>query len=504
MLLSHIAVNDVDSKACYGGGYMRFAEGANDLVAQSECVLELSANDKLTVVARQEGTQTLNTVSLVGAGSWFQVQNIESPEVIILREDTNTSSLTTANVTVNWTVEENSFPVDTFTHSTISNPQNIAVDKAGLYKISYSVGVNTTNARSGTAANLIINNGSGFVDSEYGWGFAYLRNSQATQESAITGSAILNLAADAIVTLDLSDVGAAGGETGRIGAADKMQLEIEYLGSNSNLGVLRIHDSANGPDIDPGPTDQLWDTQDQVDPQSFTHTADTSDITVTRAGLYYLSYGVYTTQTFNNNIRFNYATTVLVDSGSGFVEENACRAAAFLRGASTANSVPDAVASVGCYLELTADDIFKIHITKTSNAGDSTTTSVADQVYLTMQNMDYFPPDPISVTDEPLISDSVDLLRAFVISHTDVVLPVDVASIGSFLSETDAPLISDSVDLVQDLVEPFSDTSSISDSIIAAGNFNISVIDAPLISDTVLPLYYLDLLQLFYVVLQVT
>ena len=484
ILYSHLAVNDVDSKACHGGGYMRFSNGANDVVTQSECVLELSANDKLTVVARKEGTNTANTVSLVGAGSWFQVQKIESPEVIILREDANTSSLTTGNVTINWTVQENSFPTDTFTHSTTANPQNIVVDKAGLYKVSYSVGVNGTAGRSGTVANLIINNGSGFADSPYGWGFAYIRGSQSTQESAITGSGIVNLAADAIVTLDLSDVGATGGETARIGAADKMQIEMEYLGENSNLGVLRIHDSANGPDIDPGPTDQLWDTQDQVDPQSFTHTSDTSDVAVIRDGLYYLSYGVYASQTFNDNDRFNYATAVMVDSGSGFAEEQACRSAAFLRGASTANSVPDAVASVGCYLELSKDDVFKIRITETSTAADSTTNSIGDQVYLTMQNMDYFPPSPISVIDEPNISDSVDLLNKFTITHTDVVLPIDFAGVGSFLSEIDAPAISDSVLIVQDLTQIISDVSSISDSIVPAGHFTFTPIDTPAITDS--------------------
>ena len=54
--------------------------------------------------------------------------------------------------------------------------------------------------------------------------------------------------------------------------------------------------TANGPDIDPGPTDQLWDTQDQVDGSSFTHTTDTSDISVKRDGLYYLAYGIFNTQ----------------------------------------------------------------------------------------------------------------------------------------------------------------------------------------------------------------
>jgi len=78
-----------------------------------------------------------------------------------------------------------------------------------------------------------------------------------------------------------------------------------------------------------------WDSSDEVGSLfTFTGTpsSPTEEITVNAAGVYHIAYGIDSEHTINEDERFAQKTRIQVDSGSGYVDANACYANSFARG----------------------------------------------------------------------------------------------------------------------------------------------------------------------------
>ena len=135
--------------------------------------------------------------------NWFNIQKVNNGVIILHDGDdggVNISTTTTGTDIVFDTVDEvlvNS-TVFTFDGSGAGSPE-IEVERTGFYRLTYGIGLDNqanTFQRSAAFGKIQINNGSGFVDSPFGWSYANNRGTNAIFESAISASTILELNAN--------------------------------------------------------------------------------------------------------------------------------------------------------------------------------------------------------------------------------------------------------------------------------------------------------------------
>ncbi|EGP94726.1 Putative copper-binding protein, plastocyanin/azurin family protein [Nitrosarchaeum koreense MY1] len=191
--ISHVNVNGGNSGSCYDSGYARGADSSFDVALKAECLLDLSQGDTVSIAARRESTVTGMNPQLNAASSWFQIQQITNPNVIILHEATGGDTLSTEGGTLDLTWDTEDRKDTPFEHQSGSSDVKVLFD--GLYRVSYSVKHSASGSiRTGTGGAIQIQpEGGSFTNATSGWSSAYLRMASGIDEAALAASTILNL-----------------------------------------------------------------------------------------------------------------------------------------------------------------------------------------------------------------------------------------------------------------------------------------------------------------------
>lgn len=376
--LSHLAVDGSDSGACYASGYNRGTGSSQDLVAASECLVNLSAGQNLSILARRVSSDGTQGPALDPDRSWFHVQRVDTPNVLILREATGGDAYDTANITLTWDAIERNDSAFSYTLGS----DGIGVTQDGLYRVSYAIGLNhNTNDRAAAFGHVQINRSGAYENTPYGWSHTNQRGGTNAREAALTASTILNLSSgDAIrlrigraSELDPGDLTTVGG---------RISLDVEYLGPLGTADVLLVSDNTGLDDVNNAPFNVTFDNI-TIEGADFAYTPSTESFTVNRTGLYHLSYGVYTNRS-SGTTRMEYLTTVLVNGAAA----DACWGAAYNRGDQSPYNSTEGGAESSCYLSLQDGDAVTLNVQKSSTGGNALPTTPR-RIWLSVQSMDY-------------------------------------------------------------------------------------------------------------------
>ncbi|RDJ37886.1 MAG: hypothetical protein DWQ19_05535, partial [Crenarchaeota archaeon] len=378
-ILSHLLVNGADSKACYGSGYNRGGgSSALDSVAKGSCLIELDADSYVSLVARRVSNSATTGAALTGAQSWIHLQKIDNPNVIILREDSNGAAFSSGNQTVSWTVQNRTD--SSFTHS-LGTPSVVTVQNAGYYKVTYGVGVTqTTNNRASTFGQIQTNSSGVWASIPYGWSHINQRGNTDTRDAAVGASTILYLdSQDALrVNIGVGNTGAVN----RNSVADRMHLDLEYLGTTAPGKILQIRDVNGGDDLGAGTFTQKWDTIDTLG-SDYSFTADGTDVTIHKAGLYNIAYGIYTSG-HTGSTRFEWTTSLYVNG----TQQNVCYGGGYNRGDQGTYDSMEGGAESSCFIELPANVNLSIRNIETSTASSDSVSTTANRIWWVIHSMD--------------------------------------------------------------------------------------------------------------------
>jgi hypothetical protein len=380
---SYLAVDGANSGACWASGYTRGSNSSLDSVNSTECLLELTNGDELTVLAARTSTVTGTNVTNANE-SWFHVEKIESPNVIILKDAGGGHQFDTIENPPGVTVDFDTEVRDDAAFSHDASSATTTVLQTGFYRLSYAIGVNsdTTVNRAAAFGHLVINNQT----SEYGWSHSYLRGTEGTQDGVVFASTILELATNDTVEVHVGKASVAdpGTLTTR---ANTIHFDMEYLGGANDVNVILMRDNGGGQSLDStDPTPMDFDTEDEKD-SHFLHTADTSTTTVQSDGLYHVAFGVYNTRGGDTQRADQTAYLYINNSAT-----TTCFASSYNRGDEGTYDSYDGGATASCYVQLSSGDDVEVKIARTT---DTTTSPVvateADRVHFTMQSMDFTP-----------------------------------------------------------------------------------------------------------------
>jgi hypothetical protein len=178
---------------------------------------------------------------------------------------------------------------------------------------------------------------------------------------------------------------------GRVGTlTPNTNNQVLCLDDNEPLGVKWITSSggskdyfyAYGPstdtDIGSGFTPITLDTEVKKD-SSFTHVANSSEITINNTGEYLISFNF--TGDVDGNSRTGSATRLVLDTGSGFTEVSGARGYAYHRNTTTGENT----CGVSTILSLNSGD--KIRIESLRISGSNITNALANGTRLTIQSL---------------------------------------------------------------------------------------------------------------------
>lgn len=378
-VLAHANVDDSDSLSCYSSGYNRGLSGSGDLVAVGECILNLSENQNISIAARRVSTLNAAGPSIVSDESWFQVQRLDNPAVIMLKEAGGGDAYDVNDITITF----DGVDLTDSSYSFTGGSDEVTVTREGFYRISYGVGVtHNSNSRASAFGNLQVDPGAGFADVPYGWSHSNQRGADNCRDAALSTSTILNLSKGDKIRLKVGR--ASEGDPGTLSiVGGRIHMDIEYLGPKRQANVFLGYDAAGGDDLEPGPVDQTWDTLDYAGP-SYSYTPTGSEVTVLEDGLYHLSYGIYTNRTDGSTGRFEWGTFIRVND----LEQDICLGSGYNRGDQPAYNSTTGASESSCLIQLSANDRVEVRNIETST-GTGTIPTTGDRIFLNIQNMDF-------------------------------------------------------------------------------------------------------------------
>ncbi|RME32246.1 hypothetical protein D6789_00170, partial [Candidatus Woesearchaeota archaeon] len=423
--LVHAYVDGTDTNACYSSGYSRGSNANNKLVASGECLLSLTAGQNVSLVIRRVSNVATQFPAIQRSTSWFGIQLVETPQVIMLREAGGGDTYDTTNITISYDTSVRNDSI--FNTSTALG--EVTVNRSGLYRVDYGVGVNhNSNNRAAASAHLQVKpSGGSFADTPYGWSHRNQRGSNLAREAALSASTILNLTKGDTVRLRVERASVADPGTLSI-VGNRIHFDMEYLGPDTLADTLRAYDLVGKDAITATAFNQTWDTLES-EGDDFSYTPGASWFTVARTGAYHIGYAVYANRTFTTTgTRVSFVTRLLVND----VEQNACRGYGYNRGDGGSNiyDSKESAAQAACILELNAGDSVGLQVQRSSSSGNTIWTT-GRRVWLTAQSLDYGSTPP-SVTKAE-INDSTPIV---VLSNVTV-----NASITDFDSGMDTVLI---------------------------------------------------------------
>ncbi len=278
-----------------GSSYIRNNGGhaeASDHVAA--LLTGLGTADYIEVFVRETGIS--GTVSIDGEISLY-VEHISSSRTVFNGTATQTnapSSPTNLNQLTAYELEWAEDRKDSgFTHSDVTNPEDIQLDGSGYYLVYVNVPIYDSSATDRQNPRIIVQLGGVIVNGGYG-AQGYLRDqSTYNNDSSVHWSGVVVAGSDSqVLTVQTQQEAAAGTTT--VPAGKEASIYIEKL-SDTTPGMIfvRGNDLTTGTDWDVTPAGYVeWEFSDFKDTTYFTHStlSQPQDVEVEIAGDYLLAY----------------------------------------------------------------------------------------------------------------------------------------------------------------------------------------------------------------------
>ncbi len=391
---------------CWGSTYTRGGNDAYDGVVNSDCLVELSANDEIWINNLRTGTITEDEPTVANR-IWLDMQRLNFTDVIMVHDGTGGQSMNNVEgINLTWdTVDRTSG-----TYSFTAGSDNITVNREGLYRVTYGVSITDVNNRYSGFARVLVNGQVANAGNSY----AYLRSTEGTENMTASSSFLVDLnSGDNLKVL-------AGRESDSsiasvITHADQSWWQIERIEDN-RANVLISYDSTGGENVDSiTPIDINFDTTTRED--SFFSKTDVEAVEILQSGLYRVSYGIQYNRLLNptDETRLEHLAVVRVDgSNSG-----SCWSQSYNRG----DNGPDTYqshASSSCIINLTAGEELTISTARTSSASADLNTSTLFNSFFHIEALDAInEPPEVNLKFPPSGSTNTSSTITFGFNYTD-------------------------------------------------------------------------------------
>jgi len=200
MMLGNIEINNVESEFCSDTQQVRSNLVLDIAVVTASCIESLTASDvinlRVLVGGATSATARANEIHLDAEflGADLTVANV------LRVSDTDGDQSTDAVITLDWDTEEDKGDKFTFT----ATSTDLEVEEAGIYHISYSVlQDHDVNGRHMARGEILVDGTP--ADECYGGGAYAKAANDATGQGSTTNSCLIELTANQVVTLQLTD-----------------------------------------------------------------------------------------------------------------------------------------------------------------------------------------------------------------------------------------------------------------------------------------------------------
>lgn len=292
-------------------GYIRNANSHSESSSHVTVMLDgLSEDDYIEVYV--EGLTTIDASDnvIVSGQAGLYVEYIDPGETIFAATTTRSVASTSFNGAAS-ELEWAEVRQDTgFVHSDSVNPQDIVIDNAGTYIVFVNLPFNGNAAQMNVLGRVLLD-GNQVQGGVFAQGYQQSNANESDGNSSIHWSGIvIATTTDQVLSISVEREAVAGSAvvpTGFVGS-----IYVQKLPS-SDVIVLRGNDLSGGTDWSDTPAESiLWDTQDVIDTNTFTHStvSNSDDIIVDADGDYLL---VYNDAQTSATARANTRVTVTVD-----------------------------------------------------------------------------------------------------------------------------------------------------------------------------------------------
>lgn len=267
--------------------YIRNSGGHDESSNNMTVLLEDLTADQYIEIFVKGITSNRSAVYIRDQASMF-VEKIEDTEVVFSGFATSTTDSTDLSGTSAFELEWLSSRKDTgYTHSSASTPEDITLDEIGNYYVSVNVPLYTTTARANVTGQILLGGTpvSGGIFQQ-----GYIRITDTDNYSSIHWNGVVQTSAvNQVLSVSTIEDGSSGtvtvnGENATI-YVQRLPSTGIYYGRGTNLDV--------GADWnDPTPRNILWENDDIIDTEVFTHSTASNQhqITVSQPGDYLVSY----------------------------------------------------------------------------------------------------------------------------------------------------------------------------------------------------------------------
>ena len=215
-------------------------------------------------------------------------------------------STNTLKQDINFTTQ-NELDSGSFSHSTVTNPDEITLSSAGRYLVTYNVGVDNSSNRTSITTNLALN-GTAVPQS---YDYVYLRDANDTDEGTATNMTIINASASDILTLEW---GATGADSAHSTQTISARTAITIVKLPDFADYLRVYETTGGQDVGGNGTNTvIHDTEIEEDTSSFVHNTTTGITTVQQDATYLFTSGARNNRGTSGTARMTAAGAWYID-----------------------------------------------------------------------------------------------------------------------------------------------------------------------------------------------
>lgn len=381
-----------------GAGYRRNTNNTR-YYSYGYGIVEASAGDDLRVEVLRVGTNSA-AMTLEADRSSLWILKLDDAWDYARLQGADNQSTTVALQNIDFTTQ-NELDTGSFTHSTATNPEQITLDTAGHYLVTYNVGADGSTNRTSISSNLTLNNNP--VEHSYDYG--YIRGSSGTTESTTANMTIIEASANDILRVQWGATGAVSAN-GSSTVAGRTGLTIVKLPDSAEY--LRVHETGGGQNIGGSGTNiVIHDTEDEEDTGSFTHNNTTGVTTINDTSDYLFTAGARTNRGTTGNTRMTTGGAWFVNS----TRQTVGNTGTYVRGDQGSNDTFDGGWSAAGLFSLTATDTIDFREIDEGDNGNSDTFQ-ADSYGITAVNLDTLTSTANTAPDSPTSLDQIRVTAA--------------------------------------------------------------------------------------------